>query len=106
MVGNVPYIQLNDGNRMPAIGLGTCAVSSVKNTLKMIQIIPIMIIFQSNGNEIERAVEDAIDVGYRQIDTAWAYENEAAIGKAVRAKISEGVITRSDMFIVTKVSLI
>lgn len=47
----------------------------------------------------------AIDAGYRHIDTAWAYENEAAIGKAVRAKIAQGVIKRSDIFIVTKVSL-
>lgn len=45
----------------------------------------------------------AIDAGYRLIDTAWAYENEAAIGKAVRAKIAQGVVKRKDMFIVTKV---
>lgn len=59
---------------------------------------------QSNGSEIEKAVKDAIDVGYRHIDTAWAYENEYSIGKAVRGKIAEGVVKRSDMFIVTKVS--
>lgn len=45
----------------------------------------------------------AIDAGYRHIDTAWAYGNEAEIGKAVRAKIAEGTIKRSDIFIVTKV---
>lgn len=60
---------------------------------------------QSNGNEIENAVKMAIDAGYRHIDTAWAYGNEAAIGKAVRSKIAQGVIKRSDIFIVTKVSL-
>lgn len=60
-------------------------------------------IAQSNGNEIEKAVKDAIDVGYRHIDTAWAYENEYSIGKAVRSKIADGTIKRSDMFIVTKV---
>lgn len=59
---------------------------------------------QSNGNEIENAVKMAIDAGYRHIDTAWAYGNEAAIGKAVRSKIAQGVIKRSDIFIVTKVS--
>lgn len=48
----------------------------------------------------------AIDAGYRHIDTAWAYGNEMAIGKAVRAKIAQGVIKRSDIFIVTKVSLL
>lgn len=42
-------------------------------------------------------------MGYRHIDTAWAYENEYSIGKAVRSKIADGTIKRSDMFIVTKV---
>lgn len=61
---------------------------------------------QSNGIEIEKAVKDAIDVGYRHIDTAWAYENEYSIGKAVRSKIADGTIkNRSEMFIVTKVSM-
>lgn len=64
-----------------------------------------LFVSQSNGNEIENAVKMAIDAGYRLIDTAWAYGNEAAIGKAVRAKIAQGVIKRSDIFIVTKVSL-
>lgn len=82
-MSSVPFVQLNDGNRMPAIGLGTCA---------------------SSGSEIEKAVKDAIDVGYRHIDTAWAYENEYSIGKAVRSKIAEGAVKRSDMFIVTKVN--
>lgn len=52
---------------------------------------------------MEKAVKDAIDVGYRHIDTAWAYENEHSIGKAVRGKIADGTIKRSDIFIVTKV---
>lgn len=45
----------------------------------------------------------AIDAGYRLIDTAWAYQNEVAIGNAVRSKIAQGKVKRSDMFIVTKV---
>lgn len=45
----------------------------------------------------------AIDAGYRLIDTAWAYENEAEIGKAIRTKIAQGVIKRTDLFVVNKV---
>lgn len=58
---------------------------------------------QSFGGEIENAVKLAIDSGYRLIDTAWAYENEAEIGKAIRTKIAQGVVKRTDLFIVNKV---
>lgn len=119
-MANVPFIQLSDGNRMPAIGLGTCAVSQYTQFTSIwcdkteingsILLIGISFNFhflstheQSNGNEIEKAVKDAIDVGYRHIDTAWAYENEFSIGKAVRSKIADGTIERNDIFIVTKV---
>lgn len=50
------------------------------------------------------AVKVAIDAGYRHFDTAWAYNNESDVGRAVRAKIDEGVINRQDAFVVTKVS--
>jgi len=43
-------------------------------------------------------------VGYRHIDTAYFYGNEAEVGAAVRKKIAEGVIKREDIFITTKVS--
>lgn len=59
--------------------------------------------WQSFGGEIENAVKLAIDSGYRLIDTAWAYENEAEIGKAIRTKIAQGVVKRTDLFIVNKV---
>ena len=48
--------------------------------------------------ECERAVSDALEVGYRLIDTAAAYMNEEAVGKAIR---SSG-IPRKDLFITTK----
>lgn len=56
------------------------------------------------GGQCEQAVKDAIDSGYRHIDTAFLYGNEKEVGNAVRAKIAEGVIRREDIFITTKVS--
>lgn len=50
------------------------------------------------------AVKDAIDLGYRHIDTAYFYDNEEEIGEAVRDKIKDGSVTREDLFITTKVS--
>ena len=48
----------------------------------------------------------AIDAGYRHIDTAWCYGTEESVGKAISAKIAEGVIKREDMFVTTKVWLL
>lgn len=52
---------------------------------------------------MEQAVKDAINIGYRHIDTAWFYGNEAEIGRAVNEKIKDGTIRREDIFITTKV---
>lgn len=49
------------------------------------------------------AVKEAIDLGYRHIDTAYYYDNEREIGEAVREKIKDGTVTREDLFIATKV---
>lgn len=59
---------------------------------------------QSTGDEGVAAVRAAIDVGYRHFDTALLYENEGDVGSAVRGKIAEGVISREDVFVVTKVN--
>lgn len=76
-----PTIRLNSGYDIPIVGLGTFAA----------------------GNT-EQAVKDAIDCGYRHIDTAFLYENEVAVGRAINSKIDEGIVKREDVFITTKVS--
>ena len=50
------------------------------------------------------AVYEAIKLGYRHIDTAEAYRNEAQVGWAVQRAIKEGLVTRGELFIATKLS--
>lgn len=71
-------ITLNNGVKMPTLGFGT---------------------YQITGEECEKAVISAIKAGYRLIDTAQAYGNEVAIGKAIK----NCDVTRADLFITTKV---
>lgn len=78
-----PTVRLSSGYDIPVVGLGTFAA----------------------GNT-EQAVKDAIDCGYRHIDTAFLYENEFNVGRAINSKIDEGIIKREDMFITTKVCAI
>ncbi|XP_054475421.1 aldo-keto reductase family 1 member B1 [Anoplopoma fimbria] len=77
-------VELNNGMRMPVLGLGTWKSSHLPRT------------------SVQGAVEAAIAAGYRHIDTAHSYKNEVEIGKALRSKIQQGVIRRQDMFIVSK----
>lgn len=73
---------LNNGVNIPPVGYGVFRMTDLK--------------------ECEEAVVQAIITGYRLIDTAAAYENEEAVGKAVKRVISEGIVSREELFITTK----
>ena len=77
MTGKSPAITLNNGVKMPALGLG---------------------VFQSSPEQTATAVEYAITSGYRLIDTAAAYFNEQQVGEAIK----RSGIDRSEIFVTTK----
>jgi diketogulonate reductase-like aldo/keto reductase len=72
-------ILLNNGLEMPRVGLGTYAIPN-----------------------IEEVVYQSIKDGVRMIDTASIYKNEKEVGNGVNKAISEGIVKREDLFIVTK----
>lgn len=90
-----PLLSLRDGNSIPAFGLGTWLGFS-KKTLLVGEIIT------PKEDEVQKAVEWAIDAGYRHIDTAPVYGTEEQVGKAIKKKISQGTIERQDIFVTTK----
>ena len=75
-------VLLNSGYEMPIIGLGTW-------TLK--------------GEEAESSVYHALKSGMRLIDTARYYANEAAVGRGLRKAMDEGIVTREEVFITSKI---
>lgn len=76
------YTTLNNGLQMPLEGFGVFQVR--------------------DKEECKRSVLEAIKAGYRLIDTAAAYTNEDAVGKAVKEAIREGICTREELFITSK----
>ena len=79
---NNRYVTLNNGVKMPIIGLGTWTFTN---------------------EEAEEAVYIAIKNGYRLIDTAQYYGDEVGVGKGVRKAIDEGIIKREDVFVTSKI---
>lgn len=73
----VPTLSFNDGHTIPQLGFG---------------------VFRVDPDEAERIVSDALEVGYRHIDTAAIYGNEAGVGRA----IAKSGIPRDELFITTK----
>jgi 2,5-diketo-D-gluconate reductase A len=72
------HVTLNNGVKMPILGVGVFQVTDLA--------------------ECQRAVEDALSVGYRLIDTAASYKNEEAVGRAIQ---NSGV-ARGELFVTTK----
>lgn len=73
----VPTIELNDGTAIPQLGFG---------------------VFLVDPDEAERIVSDALEAGYRHIDTAAIYKNEEGVGRA----IAKSGIPRDELWITTK----
>jgi len=75
----VPTIELNDGHAIPQLGFG---------------------VFQIEPEDTARAVSEALEVGYRHIDTAEMYANEKGVGEAIRAS----GLDRADVFVTSKLN--
>jgi 2,5-diketo-D-gluconate reductase A len=73
----VPRLTLNDGSTIPQLGFG---------------------VFKVDPGETERIVSDALEVGYRHIDTAAIYGNEIGVGRAIAAS----GIPRDELYVTTK----
>ncbi|MCM0676620.1 aldo/keto reductase [Micromonospora phytophila] len=79
MANTIPDITLNDGNTIPQLGFG---------------------VFQIEPKDTVEAVRRALDIGYRHIDTAEMYGNEAEVGQAVR----ESGLDRREVFVTSKLN--
>ena len=81
-----PQIIMNNNHCIPWIGFGTWQLGNNTNTIKNI-------------------IRQAIDAGYRLIDTAYIYNTEEGIGLALKDAFASGKLKRDDVFITTKVWL-
>jgi 2,5-diketo-D-gluconate reductase A len=77
-MSQVPSVKLNNGVEMPTLGFGVFQVPDL--------------------SQAEKAVSEALETGYRLIDTAAAYQNEEAVGKAIK----NSSVNREDIFVTSK----
>ncbi len=75
-------VKLNSGYEMPIIGLGT---------------------WTQDDDTAEGSVYQALKDGYRLIDTAQYYGNETGVGRGIKRAVDEGIVTRDEVFVTTKV---
>ncbi|KAM3926627.1 prostaglandin F synthase 1-like [Leptodactylus fuscus] len=73
-------ITLNDGHKIPVVGLGTYAPEEIPKS------------------KAEEAVKVGIELGYRHIDSAFLYGNEVEVGRGINAKIRDGTVKREEVF--------
>ena len=76
-MNKVPTVKLHNGITMPQLGYG---------------------VFQMTPEQVEQGVVDALQVGYRLIDTATSYQNEESVGKAIK----QSGVPRGDIFVTSK----
>lgn len=81
---SVPQLKLSNGAAIPALGLGTFGSDHY------------------SGEQVARAVTEAVRFGYRLIDCASVYGNEKLIGDALHDAFTKGIVKRADMFIQSK----
>ncbi|KAJ8712799.1 hypothetical protein PYW08_008103 [Mythimna loreyi] len=74
--------QLNDGNHIPIFGLGTFGWGDIP--------------------KIRQAINWAVESGYRHIDTAALYDNEAEVGQGISDVVRKGLVKREDLYVTTK----
>ncbi len=84
VISQFPYKTLSNGQKMPAIGLGTFGSDHVPH------------------EKVAEAVGFAIKAGYRHIDCASVYRNEKEIGAVIKSLIDEGAVRREDLWITSK----